>query len=222
LALWVAEYYACGPGDALSAAMPPSNTEKTVQRVVLSAQGHDPGVKLAKRQAEAVEMLRGAPDGLPVSTLAERGISTDVLKRLALKGMLVFQRSRVERDPFSSGVVQATVVRPSNRELTEEQAGAVTALQETAARGTFSVTLLHGVTGSGKTEVYLRVADTVRRAGKSVLVLVPEIALTPALASVFREAFGNDVAVQHSGLSAGERGDQWERIRRGDVSIVVG
>ncbi|HET9466939.1 MAG TPA: primosomal protein N', partial [Vicinamibacterales bacterium] len=72
------------------------------------------------------------------------------------------------------------------------------------------------------TEVYLRIADLVLRNGRSVLVLVPEIALTPAVASAFRDAFGDRVAVQHSGLSDGERSDQWYRIRRGDVSVVVG
>ena len=82
--------------------------------------------------------------------------------------------------------------------------------------------LLQGVTGSGKTEVYLRLADLVLRSGKSVLVLVPEIALTPAVASAFRDAFGDRVAVQHSGLSDGERSDQWYRIRRGEVPVVVG
>ncbi len=91
-----------------------------------------------------------------------------------------------------------------------------------AGRGRFQVALLHGVTGSGKTELYLRLAAAVREAGRSVLMLVPEIALTPVVASVFRQAFGERVAIQHSGLSDGERHDQWQRIRRGDVDVVVG
>ena len=82
--------------------------------------------------------------------------------------------------------------------------------------------LLHGVTGSGKTEVYLRLAAAVRAGGRRVLMLVPEIALTPAVASLFRQAFGERVAIQHSGLSDGERHDQWQRIRRGDIDVVVG
>ena len=82
--------------------------------------------------------------------------------------------------------------------------------------------VLHGVTGSGKTQVYLRLADAVRKAGRRVLILVPEIALTPAMAALLRAAFGDQVAIQHSALSAGERHDQWHRIRRGDVSVVVG
>src|SRR6185436_7316502 len=86
----------------------------------------------------------------------------------------------------------------------------------------FRVALLHGVTGSGKTEVYLRLSAAVRDAGRGVLMLVPEIALTPVVASLFRQAFGDRVAVQHSGLSDGERHDQWQRIRRGEVAVVVG
>ena len=78
------------------------------------------------------------------------------------------------------------------------------------------------MTGSGKTEIYLRLARAVRDAGRGVLLLVPEIALTPAAAGVFRAAFGERVAIQHSGLSDGERYDQWQRIRRGDVDVVVG
>jgi primosomal protein N' (replication factor Y) len=84
------------------------------------------------------------------------------------------------------------------------------------------VALLHGVTGSGKTEIYLRLAAVVRNSGRRVLMLVPEIALTPAVAALFRQAFGERVAIQHSGLSDGERHDQWQRIRRGEVDVVVG
>jgi primosomal protein N' (replication factor Y) len=82
--------------------------------------------------------------------------------------------------------------------------------------------VLHGVTGSGKTEIYLRLAARVCDAGRRSLVLVPEIALTPALAGVFRGLFGDRVAILHSGLSDGERHDQWQRIRRGEVDVVVG
>jgi primosomal protein N' (replication factor Y) len=82
--------------------------------------------------------------------------------------------------------------------------------------------LLHGVTGSGKTEIYLRLAQAVSRSGRGVLILVPEIALTPAIAGAVRAAFGDRVAIQHSGLADGERHDQWHRIRRGDIDVVVG
>ena len=222
LALWVSEYYACGAGDALAAAVPSTQAHKTLRIAALTAQGHDEKLVMRGRQKEAVELLRGVPLGLPVPALNERGISTDVLQRLAEKGIVAFHHKRIERDPFAGGGVKTAVSAPGDRVLTVEQSSAVEALASAAATERFSVFLLQGVTGSGKTEVYLRLADLVLRSGRSVLVLVPEIALTPAVASAFRDAFGDRVAVQHSGLSDGERSDQWYRIRRGEVSVVVG
>ena len=108
------------------------------------------------------------------------------------------------------------------RVLTPEQAQAFDSLSALADAGRFRVALLRGVTGSGKTEVYVRLAAHVRRSGRQVLLMVPEIALTPAIAALFRGAFGEAVAIQHSALSDGERHDQWQRIRRGDVDVVVG
>ncbi|RPI54153.1 MAG: primosomal protein N' [Acidobacteria bacterium] len=222
LALWVAEYYACGAGDALAAAVPSTQAHKTIRIASVTAQGHDLTLSLRGRQKEAIEALRGAPHGLPVPQMNEAGISTDVLQRLADKGLVAFRRERTERDPFTSGVASVRTIPSSGRVLTDEQSRALEALGAAAATEQFSVFLLQGVTGSGKTEVYLRLAERVLGRGRSVLVLVPEIALTPAVASAFREAFGDRVAVQHSGLSDGERSDQWYRIRRADVSVVVG
>jgi primosomal protein N' (replication factor Y) len=116
----------------------------------------------------------------------------------------------------------ATVVPDADRQLTDEQTHAVAQLAAASDRGEFSVSLLHGVTGSGKTEIYLRLADRVCRSGRQVLLMVPEIALTPSVAALFRGAFGARVAIQHSALSDGERHDQWQRIRRGEIDIVVG
>jgi primosomal protein N' (replication factor Y) (superfamily II helicase) len=106
--------------------------------------------------------------------------------------------------------------------LTANQADAFERLLAIANTGRFRVALLHGVTGSGKTEIYLRLAASVCSRGRQVLILVPEIALTPAVAAIFRQQFGDRLAIQHSGLSAGERHDQWQHIRRGDVDVVVG
>ncbi|HYM24666.1 MAG TPA: primosomal protein N', partial [Vicinamibacterales bacterium] len=108
------------------------------------------------------------------------------------------------------------------RALTSEQDAALNRLLKLSVVGDFRVALVHGVTGSGKTELYLRLSAAVRDAGRRVLMLVPEIGLTPAVAAQFRDAFGERVAIQHSGLSDGERHDQWQRIRRGDVDVVVG
>jgi primosomal protein N' (replication factor Y) len=222
LALWVSEYYACGAGDALAAAVPSAQPHKTLRIAALTAQGHDETIAVRGRQKEAIEALRGAPHGMPVPELHERGVSSDVLQRLAGKGLIAFHHRRIERDPFAGGASVIAANASTDRVLTVEQSNALDVLGAAAAAGKFAVFLLQGVTGSGKTEVYLRLADLVLHAGKSVLVLVPEIALTPAVASAFRDAFGDRVAVQHSGLSDGERSDQWYRIRRGEVSVVVG
>ena len=107
-------------------------------------------------------------------------------------------------------------------EATPEQRVALETLGALAAARVFHVALLHGVTGSGKTEVYLRLARQVVADGRRVLVLVPEIALTPSVTETFRGAFGDRVAIQHSGLSPGARHDQWHRARRGEIAVVVG
>ncbi|MGH9159280.1 MAG: replication restart helicase PriA [Vicinamibacteraceae bacterium] len=180
--------------------------------------------RLGPKQREACRLLAARRDGAPVASLAEQGISRETLRRLERLGFVRWAERREERDPFaiddagSAADARTTLAM----ELTEEQQAALTRLEAQLERGAFAVGLLHGVTGSGKTQVYLRLADQVQRHGRQVLVLVPEIALTPAVALLFRGVFGDRVAVQHSGLSDGERHDQWHRIRRGDVDIVVG
>jgi primosomal protein N' (replication factor Y) (superfamily II helicase) len=200
-----------------------ASAERSVAVVGLTAEGQDPGLSLGRQQRGAIELLRGAAQGLSVPELARRGVPGETIKRLAARGVVTIRRERVERDPLST-VQGGWDVEPTDRSrvLSDEQASAYGRLSRAASSGRFSVSLLHGVTGSGKTEVYLRLAAAVSAAGRSVLVLVPEIVLTPALAGAFRGTFGVRVAIQHSGLSDGERYDQWERIRRGDVSVVVG
>jgi primosomal protein N' (replication factor Y) len=115
-----------------------------------------------------------------------------------------------------------SAIDTSDLELTAEQADALRSLEPRLAAKAFHAAVLHGVTGSGKTEVYLRLARLTLAQGRRVLMLVPEIALTPSVASRFRAAFGERVAIQHSGLSDGERHDQWHRIRDGAIDVAVG
>ncbi len=177
-------------------------------------------LRLGARQRDAINLLKAATGGLDTSQLASSRIGSQTLTRLAGLGLVSFVRERVERDPFETA--SASPSPGPAVVLTAEQTHALAQLQSHAARKSFHTALLHGVTGSGKTELYLRLAGHVRAAGRGVLLLVPEIALTPAMASTFRAAFGEKVAIQHSGLSDGERHDQWHRIRRGDVEVVVG
>ena len=180
-----------------------------------------PGFRLTPRQRDVLEMLAAAPTGLSAATLRGRGATADVVRRLAARGLVASSDERDERDPFE-GAARMDVARDRDRLLTPEQGAAVERLAGLADAGGFRVALLHGVTGSGKTEIYLRLADRVSGAGKQVLLMVPEIALTPSVVSLFRSAFGSRVAIQHSALSDGERHDQWHRIRRGGIDVVVG
>jgi primosomal protein N' (replication factor Y) len=177
-------------------------------------------VRLTDRQRVALEALEGAAAGLPVSELRDRGITADVLSRLAARGLVSLRSEADERSPFEDAA--GDVPKAVARALTTEQAVAFDALAEQCDRRAFHVAMLQGVTGSGKTEIYLRLARRVCADGRRALLMVPEIALTPAVVRLFRTAFGDRVAIQHSALSDGERHDQWQRIRRGDVSVVVG
>jgi primosomal protein N' (replication factor Y) len=227
LARWTAEYYAAGVGDTIPALLPPmargarADAHKTTRVAAITAAGIDAmsSDSVTDRQREALALLAGTPTGIQTPVLASRGISSATVSRLAKHGYVSLRHDRLDRDPFKPDLSQA---RDNWRQLTGEQTAALERLRAIADRREFRVALLHGVTGSGKTEIYLRLAAAVRDAGRRVLMLVPEIALTPAVAAFFRDAFGDHVAVQHSGLSDGERHDQWQRIRRADVDVVVG
>jgi primosomal protein N' (replication factor Y) len=239
LCRWVADYYMAGVGDAIGVALPPTSRRPSgykTHRVVavtphgLSVLGSDPGQNgvrpesdpvLTPRQREVLQQLATVPAGLPASILRDQGASADIIRRLAARGLVAIRTERDERDPFEQAAL-GDVHRDAARTLTLEQKAALATLSRLADAVAFNVAMLHGVTGSGKTEIYLRLAERVCRAGRQVLILVPEIALTPSVAAIFRGAFGDRVAIQHSALSSGERHDQWQRIRRGDVDIVVG
>jgi primosomal protein N' (replication factor Y) (superfamily II helicase) len=234
LCRWVADYYLAGIGDAVAVALPPGAREKasgfrTRRVATLTTHGRsaaagpvgDPELRLTPKQIEALGILAVTSAALPLSDLRERGITADVLSRLAARGLVSLLEEPHERDPFDNAVM-VDVRHDAGRELTAEQAAAIAQLEALAASGEFRVALLHGVTGSGKTELYLRLAQRVCSAGRQVLLMVPEIALTPSVAALFRAAFGGRVAIQHSGLSDGERHDQWQRIRSGSVDLVIG
>jgi primosomal protein N' (replication factor Y) len=227
LARWVSEYYLAGPGATLAAALPPHGLTarvdrfKTVRVAALTAAALDEFLpNITARQRDAIELLRGSPEGLPAPALAKRGVSAATLARLQSLGLVAIREERVDRDPFEHAV--SAIVPATAREATADQRQVLHKLLPLATSHAFHVALLHGVTGSGKTEVYLRIAEAVRKQRRGVLVLVPEIALTPQVAALFRARFGAAVAIQHSGLSDGERHDQWHRIRRGDVDVVIG
>ena len=141
-----------------------------------------------------------------------------ILARPFLSGVLVNARHRVYRTPF--GDRPPFIARPEH--LAPEQEEVLARLRPAVAKGEFARFLLFGVTGSGKTEVYLQAAETALAQEKSVLVLVPEIALASQLEAHFHSRFGPTLAVLHSGLSPGQRLDEWQRIMAGEARVVIG
>ncbi|MFC1523686.1 primosomal protein N' [Thermodesulfobacteriota bacterium] len=140
------------------------------------------------------------------------------LKSLAAKGCIEVGERRVYRDPFGD----RPFYYPKPEQLSDEQLQTLDQILPDVRGNRYRTFLLHGVTGSGKTEVYIRAAEAVLDQGKDVLVLVPEIALASQLEAHFFSRFGDIVAILHSGLSQGERFDQWQRLIRGEARIVIG
>jgi primosomal protein N' (replication factor Y) len=166
------------------------------------------------RRAVLARVAGAGAEGLPTAALADN-------ERAQLRPLVEAGLVRVERRPVARAAAAAARAAASAFTLTEPQRHAVETLTGALAAG-FATFVLHGVTGSGKTEVYLRVIAEARASGRGALVLVPEIALTPQLAARFRARFGEDVAVLHSALPPGERLAAWRRLRAGEVGIVVG
>ncbi|HIJ78483.1 MAG: primosomal protein N' [Desulfobulbaceae bacterium] len=140
------------------------------------------------------------------------------LKSLADKGLIHLSERHVYRDPFG----EPPIFSPKPERLTADQQTAMAAINPAIEQKRYTPFLLHGVTGSGKTEIYLRAAETALTEGRGVLILVPEIALASQLEGNFISRFGEQVALLHSGLSKGERFDQWHRILAGQAKIVIG
>jgi primosomal protein N' (replication factor Y) (superfamily II helicase) len=172
----------------------------------------------ARKQRAILEALAAAKGPIPRSEAAQG--SPTALAALLRRGLVKLTPIEVSRDPFARPDGEAAAEPP--RLLTAAQAEAVGAARQALQAEAFQPLLLYGVTGSGKTEVYLQTIETVLAQGRQALVLVPEIALTPLTVRRFLARFGSRVAVLHSGLSGGERYDAWRRVRRGDAAIVVG
>ncbi len=172
------------------------------------------GLELKPRERELLQHLAAGPRLL-------RDLEGQVknaaywVRKLAGRGLIQVASEEVYRDPAGPPLIEAA---PSPR-LTPEQEGAVLAVSEALRSGMFSSFLLHGVTGSGKTEVYLGATAVALDLGRQTLVLVPEIALTARLEALFRQRFQSRVAILHSSLGEGERRDEWMRIRRGEAPV---
>jgi primosomal protein N' (replication factor Y) (superfamily II helicase) len=178
----------------------------------------DPG-GLTPKQQHAVSLLQNRGGELSVRALELGGVTPAVLSALVKKGVVRVERRprRHTLDAFLAGLDSAGA---AEIEYSLEQRAAIAEVKK--ALGTFTPFLLEGVTGSGKTEVYIELMREVVKRGEQALLMVPEISLTPVFAARLKERFGERIAILHSSLSASERFDQWWRARRGEVDVAIG
>src|SRR5437763_2899502 len=254
LARWIGEYYCCAPEVALKSVLPEAVRHEQAgwrERLYVRAlhvNGELP--KLAKRQKEIWNIIEERRE-LPLKELLELAETTAVtIRRLEDKGLIAITSEISERDPYSrehflpnqalplnpaqaSALVKITaaldVVSGKVREQESGKQSSATgeSLTHSPAHSLMRTFLLHGVTGSGKTEVYLQAIAHTLEQGKGAIVLVPEISLTPQTVERFKARFSSGplqtlVAVLHSHLSSGERHDEWHKIRQGRARIVIG
>ncbi|HFD1794511.1 TPA: primosomal protein N' [Enterococcus faecium] len=172
----------------------------------------------AKKQKELLLCLSELSQEEPIAYFKNKGISTAVLNQGKEKGWLKFIESERYRDPYKDRVFDQTTAL----ELNAEQKNAVEQIITAGQQQKDQVFLLEGITGSGKTEVYLQAIADVLSENKTAIMLVPEIALTPQMVERFKGRFGESVAVLHSGLSQGEKYDEWRKIEREEAQVVVG
>jgi len=204
---------ACGADDKISGGRSVKR-ERFYRAQVLAEAGRQPGSKAV----EILDLIRETGEMAAADLRRRFGQCSAQLKRLEELGLVQMEEREIYRNPFGEEPIQ----RDTPKLLNDQQAGALQQITTALDSGCFSPFLLHGVTGSGKTEVYLQAIAHALEQGANALVLVPEISLTPQLVRRFRARFESGIAVLHSGLSDGERYDEWRRIRRGLVRIVIG
>ncbi|MDE2680703.1 MAG: primosomal protein N' [Verrucomicrobiota bacterium] len=223
LARWMADYYCCAPETALKSVLPDAIRkeqdgwrERLFARVMPGADGID---ALTKRQTEIYHVIKEHRSIALQELLRLTGTTAQTVRKLEDKNLIEIAPQITERDPYAN----EQFIPTTPLKLNPEQAKALEKIRVESGR----VFLLHGVTGSGKTEVYLQAIARALEEGKGAIVLVPEISLTPQTVERFKARFSSGplqtlVAVLHSHLSAGERHDEWHKIRQGRAKIVIG
>jgi len=229
LGLWVAREYCSTPSRGLQLVLPPgtgtgartvrSKVELRAEILPAGEEALSGGGRLGVKQRAVLEALR-AGEMSSAELRAAVGADRQTLRRLEERGLAATRSSRLQRRPADSSLA-AAVKRP---ELLPEQERAVESIVAAldGAAGAERSLLLHGVTGSGKTEVYLAAVEAALERGRGAIVLVPEIGLAPQAVARFRARLGDRFAVLHSALSPGERYDEWRRLRSGEASVCVG
>ncbi len=221
---WIADYYLCPWGVAMDAVVPAGvrGAAGTRETAFLSVPTHVAArltqLKLPVKQALALKLLAASPEPLTPQQLAAAARCTLApINQLRSKGLVRVEMRRVQ----STEIAERSETPDQRRALNPDQQAALDAILQALNSGRHETLLLHGVTGSGKTEVYIRAIEEMIQFGRQAIVLVPEISLTPQTRQRFQSRFER-VAVLHSHLSDAERHWHWQRIARGEVQVVVG
>ena len=234
LAKWMAKRYFCNISDCIKLMLTPGtrnkNKEKRIQDKTINCvylkkdiEEIEFEIETGKIKSEKQKRLLNFVKDNEGTTVPEIEMFTDcargIVNTLVKNGYLEIIEKKVERNPLLGRNCEKT----SSLNLTEEQKNAYNSVEENINKNEYKQFLLYGVTGSGKTEVYLQLIEKVLKIGKNAIVLVPEISLTPQMLDRFISRFGkSDIAILHSKLSIGERHDEWERIREKKARIVIG
>ncbi len=230
LAGWISSYYVCPLGQVL-AAMVPGAVKKgagvKTQRYVYLAEGNQAATKGLRggKQKLIADFLRGrqavsTESGLEMQVVLDAvGCGAEAIKRLAEKGIVKIGRRQILS--ALPAIPEGLAIPALEVKLNEDQKAVMAHLEGRIASGEFGVTLLHGITDSGKTEVYIRAIEAVIEKGGSAIILLPEIALTAQTVQRFSARFER-VAVMHSGLTAAQRNAQWQMIKAGKADVVIG
>ncbi len=228
--LWAAEYYLVPPGEMMFAALPPMfrrhthrRGAKQVRLARVVTDGHDPTtdrdrLRRSPVQERLLDRLRRSTEWNVADLCRGDPTARGALRSLVKKGLVAIEQRAVARSPRTPRLPPSAPIH----QLTEMQKHALGAIEQAIGQRQFAAFLLHGVTGSGKTEIYLRAIAAALDSGRGAILLVPEIALTPQLVARVRARFTERVAVLHSGLSQGERLDEWRRLQRGEALVAVG
>lgn len=224
LTKWMADYYLARPGQVLESLIPAGVRKHAGTRAVKFYALNTTNLatvnpeKLPPKQQRIVEVLRGDAVWLTSDQICKQvGCTQAPLRSLAKKGLLKVEQRRI----YKHDIQQEVLERESSLVLNKDQETALAAIKAVIEKEQHKTILMHGITGSGKTEVYIQAIEEVIRYGRQAIVLVPEISLTPQTRQRFRSRF-DSVAVLHSHLSDAERHWHWQQIAQGEVQVVVG
>lgn len=220
LAKWMSEKYFCNLSEIIKLLVPPGTSSNVdgvkdkIEKWVSIKENADLNLIKNDKQKRIIDFLLDNLEA-PVNEIIEYTDTTsNILKTLEKNGLIEFKENRIFRNPFKNKDIKKTIPF----ELNNEQRQALESIDINKEEEY----LLFGVTGSGKTEVYLQLIQKVLESGKNAILLVPEISLTPQITDRFLSRFGNTVAILHSRLSKGERYDEWQKINKGECRIVIG